>query len=137
MSLLGKHGQCSAAGMGPSIHLCVGKMSYRIVLPMQLRQAPSARPWQNSQLCTIRGTFLCDLVSKVFFSPQVATTDACMERPTPEFGPRLPLSVSNVGTQVKGKQTPSASDEGNEVSANDRDVDHLAHIKDTDDVNGR
>lgn len=127
MSLLGKHGQCSAARMGPSIHLRVGSMSYRIVLSMQLGQAPSALPWQSSQLCTIRGTFLCDLVSKPFFSPKVATTDAYTERPTPEFGPRLPLSVSNAGTQVKGKQTLSVSDDGNEAGADDRDVNYPAH----------
>lgn len=34
---------------------------------MQLGQAPSAHPQQTSQLCTIRGTILCDLVSKAFF----------------------------------------------------------------------
>lgn len=36
---------------------------------MQLGQAPSAHPQQTFQLCTIRGTILCDLVSKAFFFP--------------------------------------------------------------------
>lgn len=94
---------------------------------MQLGQAPSAPPWQTSRLCTIRGTFLCDPVSKAFFFPDVATTDACMERPNSEFHPCPPFSFSNMGTQVKGKQTPGASDDGNDANSNNCDVNDLGH----------
>lgn len=57
----------------------------------------------------------------------MATTDACMERPNSEFRLCPPLSFSNMGTQVKGKQTPGASDDGNDVNSNNRDVNDLDH----------
>lgn len=82
MSLLGKHRQRVVARMGMALHLRAGRMSYGILLPMQLGSSFLLLP----RLRTVRGSFLGDLVSKVSFPHEVATTDAGMERPASDLG---------------------------------------------------
>lgn len=51
---------------------------------MQLDRAPSTLPQQTSRLCTMSHFPLWPGFQSIFF-PKVATTDACMEKPTAEF----------------------------------------------------
>lgn len=110
MSLLGKHGRCSAARMGTA-------------------HPPSC--WQNElQDCiinAIRPGSLCTSTADLsalynkrhfplwpgfqsIFPPKVVNTDACMEKPTSEFVLACHSEFFQHGTQVKGKRTPSAFD---------------------------
>lgn len=62
-------------GQEAPIHLRSDRKSYRIILSVQLGQGSLCTSTATSWPCALQGIFLCDLVSKESFFPNLASTE--------------------------------------------------------------